>query len=182
MCWRSSIAAMPKGWGSPQPLRSPIVMFSSFMVPESAATPATGKIRVVGDFAGGLPLAVVLGARLRDNGGWFWNPNAAAIIPVGRKNYAPVGAVEMKNRPGGRCFLPRSCKKQCLDEFGRKTRQPLVIRLQGESVAVAPSGPGAIPNRQPPSRIQLVYLPSVILFLHVWHTWGSDYQFFAASM
>jgi len=29
----------------------------------------------VGDFAGGLPLAVVLGARLRDNGGWFWNPN-----------------------------------------------------------------------------------------------------------
>jgi len=45
------------------------------MVPESAATPAAGKIRVVGDFTGGLPLAVVLGARLRDNGGWFWNPN-----------------------------------------------------------------------------------------------------------
>jgi hypothetical protein len=39
----------------------------------------------VSDLAGGLPLAVVLGARLRDNGGWFWNPNADAIIPAVRK-------------------------------------------------------------------------------------------------
>jgi len=45
------------------------------MVPESAATPATSQIPVVVDVAGGLPPAVVLGARLRDNGGWFWNPN-----------------------------------------------------------------------------------------------------------
>ena len=67
----------------------------SFMVPESAATPAAGKIRVAGDFAGGVPLAVVLGARLRDNGGWFWNPNAAAIISAARKIDAPFGAAEM---------------------------------------------------------------------------------------
>jgi hypothetical protein len=50
------------------------------MVPESAATPATDQIPVAVDVAGGLPLAVVLGARLRDNGGWFWNPNEAAIL------------------------------------------------------------------------------------------------------
>jgi hypothetical protein len=65
------------------------------MVPESAATPATGKIRVASDFAGGVPLAVVLGARLRDNGGWFWNPNAAAIIPAARKIDVPVGTAEI---------------------------------------------------------------------------------------
>ena len=107
------------------------------MVPESAATPATGKIRVAGDLAGGLPPAVVLGARLRDNGGWFWNPNAAAIISAARKIDAPTGAAEMKNRPGGRCFLPPLCKKQCLDRFGSETRPPVVLRLQGEPVAVA---------------------------------------------
>jgi hypothetical protein len=56
----------------------------------------------------------------------------------------PVGAAEMKNRPGGRCFLPRSVKKQCLDEFGSETRSPVVLRLQGESVAVACSGRWAI--------------------------------------
>jgi hypothetical protein len=81
------------------------------MVPESAATPVTGKIGAVGDFAGGLPLAVVLGARLRDNGGWFWNPNEAAILTAARKIDAPFGAAEMKNRPGGRCFLPSLVKK-----------------------------------------------------------------------
>jgi len=73
--------------------------------------PCRRKIRVVGDLAGGLPLAVVLGARLRDNGGWFWNPNEVAIITAARKIDAPVGAAEIKNRPGGRCFLPRSVKK-----------------------------------------------------------------------
>jgi hypothetical protein len=81
------------------------------MVPESAATPATGKIRVVGDFAGGLPLAVVLGARLRDNGGWFWNPNEAAILTAARKIDAPVGAAGIKKPHPGRCFRPRSFKK-----------------------------------------------------------------------
>ena len=49
----------------------------------------------MGDFAGGLPLAVVLGARLRDNGGWFWNPNAAAIITAARKTDVPVGTDEI---------------------------------------------------------------------------------------
>jgi hypothetical protein len=53
------------------------------------------KSRVAGDFAGGVPLAVVLGARLRDNGGWFWNPNEAAIIPAARKMDAPIGAAEI---------------------------------------------------------------------------------------
>ena len=83
----------------------------SFMVPEPAATPATGKIGVAGDLAGGLPLAVVMGARLRDNGGWFWNPNEAAIITAARKIDAPVGAAEIKKPHSGRCFLPWSFKK-----------------------------------------------------------------------
>jgi len=47
----------------------------SFMVPEPAATPATGQIHGCGGIAGGMPPAVVLGARRRGNGGWFWNPN-----------------------------------------------------------------------------------------------------------
>jgi len=76
------------------------------MVPESAATPATGKIQVAGDFAGSLPLAVVLGARRRDNGGWFWNPNKAAILTAARKNDAPFGAALIKKPHLGRRFLP----------------------------------------------------------------------------
>jgi hypothetical protein len=64
------------------------------------------KIRLVVDFASSLPPAVVLGARLRDNGGWFWNPNEIAILTAARKKDAPFGAAEIKKRPVGRCFLP----------------------------------------------------------------------------
>jgi len=64
-----------------------------------------------GRFAGSLPLAVVLGARRRDNGGWFWNPNEAAILTAGRKMDAPVGAAQIKKPHAGRRFLPSTCKK-----------------------------------------------------------------------
>jgi hypothetical protein len=94
------------------------------MVPESAATPAAGKIRVAGDLAGGVPLAVVLGARLRDNGGWFWNPNEAVILTAARKIDAPVGAAEMKNRPGGRCFSLRYAKSSVLTSLVVKPVHP----------------------------------------------------------
>jgi hypothetical protein len=48
-----------------------------------------------GGFAGSLSPAVVLGARLRDNGGWFWNPNEATILTATRKKDAPFGAAEI---------------------------------------------------------------------------------------
>jgi hypothetical protein len=79
----------------------------------------------VGDFAGGVPLAVVLGARLRDNGGWFWNPNAAAILTAARKIDAPVGAAEIKNRPDGRCFSLGQSKSSVLTSLVVKPVHPL---------------------------------------------------------
>jgi hypothetical protein len=81
------------------------------MVPKSAATPAAGKIRVVGDFAGGLPLAVVLGARLRDNGGWFWNPNGLPSYQQPEKLTRQSARLKLKNRPVGRFFHPSWLKK-----------------------------------------------------------------------
>jgi hypothetical protein len=121
------------------------------MVPESAATPAAGKIRVVGDFAGGLPLAVVLGARLRDNGGWFWNPNAAAILTAARKMDAPVGAAEIKNRPGGRCFHPRSVKSSVLTSLAVKPIHPSssAFGRNGRGSVFRSSGDSPYPETSP---------------------------------
>ena len=51
------------------------------------------------------------GARRRDNGGWFWNPNGPPSYHPLRKMDAPVGAAEIKKRPVGRCFLPASVQK-----------------------------------------------------------------------
>src|SRR5882724_5065374 len=110
---------MPKRRGSPQPSRSPIVMFGcSFMVPKPAATPAIGKIPVVLDFPrwnGWKPNAgncVV--ANRRDNGGWFWNPNGRLSYHPREKMVAPVGAAELKKRPVGRRFLPGRGKSRGL--------------------------------------------------------------------
>jgi hypothetical protein len=47
--------------------------------------PCHRKIRVAAGVTGGLPPAVVLGARLRDNGGWFWNPNGPSSYHLREK-------------------------------------------------------------------------------------------------
>jgi len=54
--------------------------------------------------------AAVLGARRRDNGGWFWNPNGDASLPCVPQIGRAVGAAELEKRPVGRCFLPARCK------------------------------------------------------------------------
>ena len=114
------------------------------MVPKPAATPATSQIPVVVDVAGGLPPAVVLGARRRDNGGWFWNPNGPSSYHPREKWTRQSARLNHKKRPVGRRFLPGSASSSVLTSLVVKPVKPVVLRLQGEPVAVACSGRWAI--------------------------------------
>jgi len=70
-------------------------------------------------------------ARRRDNGGWFWNPNEAVIIPVEGKKDAPVGAAIFQNRLVRRCFLPAVLKMPPLDRILQpvvETRRPSAFK------------------------------------------------------
>jgi hypothetical protein len=96
------------------------------MVPEPAATPATGKIRVAVDFAGGLPSAVVLGARRRDNGGWFWNPNGPSSYHPCEKWTRQSARLKLKSAQSGDAFSLRHAKSSVLTGLVVKpfTRRP----------------------------------------------------------
>src|ERR1035441_6985193 len=142
MCWRSSIAAMPKGWGSPQPCRSPIVMGWSFMVPKPATTPK--RPGCSGRRDAGNMLLVAAGEIM---GAGFGIRTRLPSYHWGRKTDAPFGAAVVFERPVGRFFL-LGCsvltRIVVTVVFTVHQVSPVVLRLQGEPVAIAGSGRWAI--------------------------------------